>query len=165
MSEEHRPEVRAAGLSVGAPPDVTAQERWIVKNAVVAVRVEYRQTGTDTAETYLHLTPSDGKAAVCWLASTFRKFARLELGHCTVAVPIYGLREKVEAREKWEQANARELADYKRLKAKFEGGDDAAMGTAILAGARADGGPITSGRAYLVGERWPEIMVPGSSGM
>lgn len=108
------------------PPDVTTQERWIVENAVVAVRAEYRQTGTDTAETYLHLTPSEGKA-VCWLDSTFRKVARLEIGTYTVAAPNYGLREKVEARDKWEKANARELADYRRLKAKFDGGDDPAM--------------------------------------
>lgn len=31
-------------------------------------------------------------------------------------------------------------------------------------GARAGGGPVSAGRAYLVGERGPEIMVPGSSG-
>ena len=33
-----------------------------------------------------------------------------------------------------------------------------------LAGARATGGPVTSGLPYLVGERGPEIVVPGSSG-
>lgn len=31
-------------------------------------------------------------------------------------------------------------------------------------GARADGGPITAGRPYLVGERGPEIVVPKSNG-
>ncbi len=31
-------------------------------------------------------------------------------------------------------------------------------------GARADGGPVSAGRAYLVGERGPELMVPGASG-
>ena len=31
-------------------------------------------------------------------------------------------------------------------------------------GARADGGPVTGGMAYLVGERGPEIVVPRSSG-
>lgn len=33
-----------------------------------------------------------------------------------------------------------------------------------LAGARADGGPVRAGLPYLVGERGPEIVVPGSSG-
>ena len=110
-------------MANSAPPVVTEQERWIVKNPVIAVRAEYRQTGSDTADTYLHLTPSSGKP-VCWLDSTFRKVARLELGHCTVVSPNYGLRDRVEAREKWEKANERELSEYKRLKAKFEGRAD-----------------------------------------
>jgi uncharacterized protein (DUF3084 family) len=32
------------------------------------------------------------------------------------------------------------------------------------AGARADGGPVTTGGAYLVGERGPELFVPSTSG-
>ena len=40
----------------------------------------------------------------------------------------------------------------------FDGGDG------IVAGARASGGPVMGGRAYLVGEKGPEIMVPGGSG-
>jgi hypothetical protein len=34
----------------------------------------------------------------------------------------------------------------------------------FFGGARADGGPVTGGKAYLVGERGPEIVVPGASG-
>lgn len=34
----------------------------------------------------------------------------------------------------------------------------------IFSGARADGGPVSSGRTYLVGERGPELFVPGASG-
>ncbi|WP_109133520.1 phage tail length tape measure family protein [Aggregatibacter kilianii] len=33
-----------------------------------------------------------------------------------------------------------------------------------LSGARANGGPVDGGRAYLVGERGPEIFVPGATG-
>jgi hypothetical protein len=33
-----------------------------------------------------------------------------------------------------------------------------------LGGARANGGPVTAGTPYLVGERGPEIVVPGRSG-
>lgn len=48
----------------------------------------------------------------------------------------------------------------------------AAQGAAVLqqiksvtiSGARANGGPVGGGRAYLVGERGPEIFVPGASG-
>jgi len=34
----------------------------------------------------------------------------------------------------------------------------------FFGGARAEGGSVTAGRAYLVGERGPELMVPGRSG-
>lgn len=34
-----------------------------------------------------------------------------------------------------------------------------------IAGARANGGPVSGGSAYLVGERGPELFVPGASGM
>lgn len=34
----------------------------------------------------------------------------------------------------------------------------------FIAGARASGGPVSGGSAYLVGERGPELFVPGSSG-
>lgn len=108
-------------MSETIPQAVSDQERWIVRNRVSAIRVEYRQTGTDTAETYVQLTPWDGGKPVCWLDSTFRKVATLKLSHASIAEPAYGVRERVEAREKWEAKNARELADYKRLKAKFEG--------------------------------------------
>lgn len=38
------------------------------------------------------------------------------------------------------------------------------LSTVTIAGARANGGPVTAGIPYLVGERGPEIMVPSSSG-
>lgn len=34
----------------------------------------------------------------------------------------------------------------------------------LFGGFRADGGPVSSGRAYVVGERGPELFVPGASG-
>lgn len=38
------------------------------------------------------------------------------------------------------------------------------LGSAVFGGARAMGGPVTAGRAYLVGERGPEIVVPRAAG-
>ena len=51
----------------------------------------------------------------------------------------------------------------------FGGGAGSAGGlggavAAIFGGARADGGPVSSGKAYLVGERGPKIFAPGASG-
>ena len=35
----------------------------------------------------------------------------------------------------------------------------------MTVGERANGGPVTGGRSYLVGERGPELFTPGRSGM
>src|SRR5690606_41985442 len=40
----------------------------------------------------------------------------------------------------------------------------ATIGGTILSGARANGGPVTGGGAYLVGERGPEIFRPAATG-
>lgn len=51
-----------------------------------------------------------------------------------------------------------------------KGGGGAAQGVGSLLGAllglpgRATGGPVSGGRGYVVGERGPEIFVPGSAG-
>lgn len=46
------------------------------------------------------------------------------------------------------------------------GGDNwlSALGSAIFGGFRASGGPVSAGRAYLVGEKRPEVFVPSTSG-
>jgi hypothetical protein len=44
------------------------------------------------------------------------------------------------------------------------GGSLLSAGAAIFGGARAGGGPVSGGRAYLVGERGPELFVPNVSG-
>lgn len=100
------------------PRPVSAAERWIAKHAVCGLRVHHVQTGVDTSETEVELIPSSGKP-VRWKADTFREVARLELSWATCVEPKYGVREAVEAREKWEAAEARDLAELRRLKAKF----------------------------------------------
>lgn len=44
------------------------------------------------------------------------------------------------------------------------GGSSGGWLASLFGGARAGGGPVSSGRAYLVGERGPEFFVPGMSG-
>ena len=41
---------------------------------------------------------------------------------------------------------------------------DGLMGALPFAGARAEGGPVVPGGAYLVGERGPEVFRPASAG-
>jgi hypothetical protein len=47
----------------------------------------------------------------------------------------------------------------------FLGGGGGGFLSSIFGGFRAAGGPVSAGKAYVVGERGPEIMVPGSSGV
>jgi hypothetical protein len=60
---------------------------------------------------------------------------------------------------------AAEAAASQILGALFggEGGLGAALG-GMFGGARASGGPVSAGKAYLVGERGPELVVPRSAG-
>ena len=44
------------------------------------------------------------------------------------------------------------------------GGLAGLIGSSFFGGARANGGPVMAGRAYLVGERGPEIVVPPAAG-
>jgi hypothetical protein len=44
------------------------------------------------------------------------------------------------------------------------GGLAGLIGSSVFGGARANGGPVMAGRAYLVGERGPEIVMPASAG-
>lgn len=52
----------------------------------------------------------------------------------------------------------------KAITGSMEGGSLGGLVGKIFGGARASGGPVSAGRAYLVGERGPELMVPGVSG-
>jgi phage-related minor tail protein len=50
----------------------------------------------------------------------------------------------------------------KNLKTGY--GVDLGFGVGIVAGKRANGGPVAGGSTYLVGERGPELFTPSSSG-
>ncbi len=71
------------------------------------------------------------------------------------------------------QAAAAQLVTSGLLKLLNGGGDGSggliasaiSAAGSIFGGARANGGPVQAGRAYLVGEKGPEILFPGMSGM
>lgn len=107
------------------PPPVSDVERWIVGHRVTAVKTSYKMTSEDTADDYITLSDDAGNE-VKWLQSTFHSVATLRLSGSSLCEPKYGLREKVAARDKYEKANAADLATFKRLKAKFEGADPCA---------------------------------------
>lgn len=100
------------------PRPVSEEEVWIVNNIVTGIKVEYRQTGSDTADTYVHLTNWSGKT-VCWKEGTFKAVADLSLGYNYICQPKPGLREAVKARLDWEKKNDYEFNLYKKLKEKY----------------------------------------------
>lgn len=56
------------------------------------------------------------------------------------------------------------IAAGSAIKGMFTSGGAAPAASVPLAGARALGGPVSYGKPYLVGERGPELFVPGASG-
>lgn len=67
------------------------------------------------------------------------------------------------------QADLAKLAFRRGIESLLTGGASSGGGlfgalAGIISGARADGGPVGSGNAYIVGERGPEMFVPQSAG-
>ena len=56
------------------------------------------------------------------------------------------------------------LSGFKNLFSFGSGGGGGGFLGGLFGGARASGGPVSPGKAFLVGERGPELFVPGASG-
>jgi len=81
------------------------------------LHIEQRQTGTDTAETFVKITGSNGKVEGRW--HTYREFLDLVPSHNSVCHVKEKYVRQVDDWRKFEKQNAKELAEYKRLKDKF----------------------------------------------
>jgi hypothetical protein len=57
------------------------------------------------------------------------------------------------------------ITSERLIEGPINGAIEGALANLPFFGARADGGPVTSGGAYLVGERGPEMFVPPGAGM
>lgn len=102
------------------PPQVVLD--LLALGTIRGIVVDYRQTGTDTAETYCEILGS-GKGKVSGIWSTYSPFLDVCVDWSSVARVKYRHRKDYEEWIKFEKANATELAEYNRLKAKFEGGE------------------------------------------
>lgn len=83
--------------------------------------IDYRQTGTDTAETFCEILGYE-KRKVSGLWGSYSPYLDIRVDWATVARVQDRHVKAVEAWNKFEKTNQTELATYKRLKAKFEGG-------------------------------------------
>lgn len=81
------------------------------------LHIEQKQTGTDTAETFVKITGSNGKAYGLW--ETYREFLDLVPDYDSVCHVKALYARQVDDWLKFEKQNAKELSEYKRLKAKF----------------------------------------------
>lgn len=106
------------------PLAYTDHEAWIIDNRVIGIKTSYEMTGVDTSQDYVTLSSLSGKS-VTWRVEAFSAVAKLSPHVSNTSSLVepkeYGLRERVEKRRAWEKQNARELSEYKRLRAKFEG--------------------------------------------
>ena len=80
--------------------------------------VEQQQTGTDTADTFCVITGSKNVVKGKW--ATYAKYLDVCVGHSYVAKLKQKYAVQVERWKEFERVNKKELAEYERLKAKFE---------------------------------------------
>lgn len=100
------------------PRAVSPYEVWIAKHNVDTVNVFYRMTSEDTADNFFTL--SSGKDRLTIGDGEFRKIADLQATWPNLVKLKYGIREAVEAREKYDRNNSAELATYRRLRRKYK---------------------------------------------
>ena len=84
---------------------------------IYGLLIEYKQTGTDTSDTFVTLISSNDTLKGLWC--TYSPYLDVEVGHCYVATIKQSARSIVDHWKEFEKKNKRELAEYKRLKAKF----------------------------------------------
>lgn len=107
-------------------PQYLEFKKWLVKNAIVGLtlhRAANYQTGTDTSDTDWELTAADGSKkrvkshTVCTLVTLNPDWYR-------VLHPKPSVVKEVEEYSAFARKESRDLSEYKRLKAKFEGATD-----------------------------------------
>jgi len=107
-----------------APPKPSDLACWIYDHGPISgIQVDYRPTGVDTAETVVILTgwQSGAKPAVTreCRPEELNAVAFVGIGFNRVADLRDGQRQQVEAYRAFMKRHQRELADYRRLRAKF----------------------------------------------
>jgi hypothetical protein len=81
------------------------------------LRIDYRQTGTDTADTFFTVTGEHGAVKGLW--STYRDYLDVDVDFKSVARLKESYVVEIETWMKWKKTNAKDLAEFERLKKKF----------------------------------------------
>jgi hypothetical protein len=101
----------------------------LISYSIKKITHHWRMTGNDTSENWceLHYDDSNGKSKSMRMPFGFDQYFKFAPDHRSLFSETFNAeraRADYDAIVKWEKRNARELAEYKRLKAKFEGGDN-----------------------------------------
>lgn len=169
---------RGGGGGGGVDPRIREAERWYEKTRTAAERYaeeladlnELQKLGYLDAETYARAVKEIGEAygeageqAKFWqgIQDDFKN------GLLDAIVAGEGLSEVFDNLAKSIARAALESALFNTGPWGASGGGGGLLGGllgGIFGGFRADGGPVSAGRAYVVGERGPELFAPGLSG-
>jgi hypothetical protein len=110
-----------------APPPPPAKAAWLYKNGseLSSITVDYQMLGVDTSKTVWHVEFFGGKKQTVdeqGMSEFLNFYPHPDVpSHRAIAALKRNYVAMCEAREKWEKSNAREIAEYERLKKKFEG--------------------------------------------
>lgn len=94
-------------------------KKWLCKNTIIGIEVNYHQTGTDTAETFWTLTTYSGEQKE-FRAPLISKFINIDPLHSSIAGIDKSFSDEIKEYDKFVKENDAELKEYERLKAKFE---------------------------------------------
>lgn len=103
-------------------PEHYELKKWLCKRSIIGIIVHYYQTGTDTSDTDWEIkTPSGSKRIQKDIA---QKILIYEPDWIRLMKVRPDIEAEVEAYEAFAKKEAKELAEYNRLKAKFDKTDE-----------------------------------------
>jgi hypothetical protein len=110
-----------------APKKPSPLALWIDKHGTPdQLKVDYRQTGTDTADTWIILTVTDSKKSTETRPHEigsdrygYENDVYLHLSHASIVELTEGGRKRVDEWKAFEKKEAKDLAEFDRLKTKF----------------------------------------------
>jgi len=100
-------------------PDNYELKKWLYDNFITGLKIHHYQTGTDTAATDWELIPHTGKSKRL-RDHTIQKLVEVRPDYNSVLKPVNSVIKEVEEWGKFAKVEAKELAEYERLKKKFE---------------------------------------------
>ena len=96
----------------------------LINNCVTKITHHWRMTSCDTSEDWVELHFSKGENKKSMRAPNgFDQYFKYSPNHCQLFQGNYNAEKATKDLEeirKWEKRHAKEIAEYKRLKAKFE---------------------------------------------